>query len=190
MVNKTVYKLVLYPENVEYAPKDWTQIKDKLLELGFIGKPLIGSELQFLVGDEFLQLITFLGCSPQIQLEPDETGEQNHCYVALSDISEVPKFRTLARDVAVRCPDCRKKIDHMNKYIEVWQKTAELSEITCEFCESKTPIHLLDWRHSAAFARCFIDIAHIYPQEAIPGDELLVTLKKVSGQRWNYFFSE
>ena len=187
MTKQPVYKLVLFPESVEYVPADWQKIENKLRE---VGASLSEGQKQFFVGEEFLRLITFLGCSPHIKIEPDDNSNNDFCYIELSHIEEKIRFRRLSRDLVARCPKCRKNIDHGLENIEQLQQSAMTLVVDCLNCQTKTPIYSLDWRHSAAFAHCFIDITHIYPQEAIPGDELLTALEKVSNQKWDYFFSE
>ena len=63
----TVYKLMLTPVAPDTVPADADGLSRALQELEFIGMPfpLVGAT-HYLPGDRFLDLITFLGCSPVV----------------------------------------------------------------------------------------------------------------------------
>ena len=46
----------------------------------------------------------------------------------------------------------------------------------------------MNWRKSAGFARQFIEIFNVYPNEAVPADALLSALQQASGVTWKYFY--
>jgi len=190
MTDKAIYKLTLHPVNSEYTPNNWVDIAQNLAQAGFIGNSIQSESESYYVGENFLQLITFLGCSPNIQIEPEEGNSHNFCQIVMSELNERVQFRYSPRDIAARCPKCRKKLDLWPDWIDSWKKSSDLSPIDCENCSSSLSLFKLNWRHSAAFARCFIDIWNIYPQEAIPTEELLLNLSETTGEEWDYFFSE
>jgi len=111
MKDSMIYKLVFYPISAEYIPDDWQTIKESLRSIGFIGKAIEDRQTTYLVGERFLQLITFLGCSPQIQLAPEAGTIEKFCYIGMSDFQESVHFKSFSRDVGARCPKCRKKFD-------------------------------------------------------------------------------
>ena len=43
---------------------------------------------------------------------------------------------------------------------------------------------------TAVFARMFIDIYSIYPQEVIPTDQFFSLLETQTGTQWDYFFTD
>ena len=190
MPNKKVYKLVLYPVNTEYTPINWLSIKSSLEKVGFIGSAISeNSECNF-VGERFLQLITFLGCSPEIQLEPEDGNDNNFCRIEFSDLSNNVQFRYFERDISARCPKCRKKLSHWSDWLNEWDKSSNSKSVVCEHCDGEMSLFDINWRHNAAFSRCFIDVWHIYPQEAIPTEEILSLLTSETGEQWDYFFSD
>ena len=190
MADKIIHKLVLYPVNTDYMPENWMNIKLSLAQAGFIGKSISLENESYYVGDNFLKLITFLGCSPYIQIEPEEGASDSFCCIVLSDLSNEICFRFLARDVTARCPKCRKNLDSWQNWLNQWKESSGSFVVECEHCSSRLSLFDLNWRHSAAFARCFIDIWNIYPQEAIPTEELLQKLSEATGEDWDYFFSD
>lgn len=193
MSDNVIYKLVLYPTNTEYVPDDWGCIKLGLEKLGFIGGAIPLGDENYYVGDRFLQLITFLGCSPQIQIEPTsqkEPDDDKFCRVVLSKASDNIQFKYFSRDVAARCPKCRKNLSCWSGWVEQWRESPNATSVKCEHCACDLSLFDLNWRHNAAFSRCFIDVWHIYPQEAIPTEELLRVLSEVTNQEWDYFFSD
>ena len=190
MSDSKIYKLVLYPINVGYRPENWNNIQVNLARSGFIGSLIPSKDKCFFVGERFLQLITFLGCSPDIQLSPEDGDDDKYCRVELSDLSDELSFRYFERDVSARCPNCRKNIRHWSQSVKEWGESQKSISVSCEYCDSDVSIFDLNWRHNAAFARCFIDVWHIYPQEAIPTEELLKLLLDETEQEWDYFFSD
>jgi len=190
MADKIIYKLILYPVSTDYVPKSWVNIKLSLNQAGFIGKSISSINESYYVGDNFLQLITFLGCSPHIQIEPEDDNNDSYCRIVLSELNDNIDFRFLARDVIARCPKCRKKLDSWSDWLNQWKESSSAVFVRCEHCDSALSLFDLNWRHNAGFASCFIDIWNIYPQEAIPTEELLSILSEATGEEWDYFFSD
>jgi len=190
MADKNIHKLVLHPVSTDYASESWINIKQGLYQARFIGKSISSENESYLVGDNFLQLITFLGCSPHIEIVPEEENNDSYCRIVLSELNNKIHFRFLARDVIARCPKCRKKLDSWSDWLNQWKESSSAVFVKCEHCDSRLSLFDLNWRHSAAFARCFIDIWNIYPQEAIPTEELLSILFEATGEEWDYFFSD
>ena len=194
------YKLVLYPKSVDYILNDWQKIKSTLENIGFIGD-LIGNrndkQENYFVGENFLSLITFLGCSPDIQIDPEGDSDK-FCRIVFSDlqnpvqspVQSPVQFRFFERDVAASCPKCKGKIKNWSTWLDDWKREQIESSHECLQCNQNNRLFELNWRHNAAFSRYFIDIYNVYPQEAIPGDELMSELKRSTGQEWGYFFCD
>ena len=183
-----IYKLILHPQDVDYAPLSWNDIHAALIETGFLGKALGDNTNKFYIGENFLQLITFMGCSPHIEVEPPKNGSENYCHVEFSEIYTEVQFRFLQGQVFARCPKCRKRDPQWQQAISAWQVSRENSEFTCSICGGVSAIYDLGWRHTAGFAKAFIEIYSIYPNEGIPTDNLLNVLEQASGQCWGYFY--
>jgi len=192
MPENNIYKLVLYPKSVGYILNDWQKIKSTLENVGFIGNHIDKQENYF-VGANFLSLITFLGCSPDIQIEPEGDSDK-FCRIVFSDlqspVQSPVQFRFFERDVAASCPKCKGKIKNWSTWVDDWNREQVESSRECLHCHQNNRLFELNWRHNAAFSRYFIDIYNVYPQEAIPGDELMSELKRSTGQEWGYFFCD
>jgi len=197
-IEKPLYRLVLHPQNAGYAPESSDIIQTALEEVGFIGEScfeadsLVNEESQcsrFLVGEQFLQLLSFMGCSPNINLAPTDEADRDFCHVALSSVYPQSQFRAHERDVFARCPECGRRDTNWKIQIERWQVDNSLNNYVCPHCNKGLSLYDLRWRQLAGFGRVFIDVFSIFPQEGIPTDKLLSHLEKVSGQSWTYFFT-
>jgi hypothetical protein len=139
---------------------------------------------RFCAGPRFLQLISFLGCSPQIRLTPDNGGD--FCHIQLLSPLPHPRLMVGSNTRPPRCPRCRAPMDD-------WQARLETigahlpPEITCPGCRQPvTPHHLL-WRQQAGLGQRFILVHGIFPGEAVPVDELMHCLTQTGGI-WDYCY--
>jgi hypothetical protein len=136
----------------------------------------------YLPGERFLNLLTFLGCSPNINLQPTE-GE-SHCFISILEASSETRYLGSTQSVNPKCPNCKKRIaDWKTNH---WQKADELC--LCDKCQIKTGYSKLNWKLECGFGRCGFEIHHIYPHEAVPTDLLLTILQTFSGFEWNYAY--
>ncbi len=142
---------------------------------------LIGDERKpwlFSTGPEYLNLITYLGCSPHIALGENEGATT----IRLGGIFDAPQFVRGENLKLPRCPRCRKVLEN-----------AEISDspdvsLYCKCCGYGSSIHDFDWRHSAAFGRIFIEISNVFESEAVPGEELAGCLNQATGEVWDYSY--
>ena len=83
--------LVLHSSDPAYAPASLTELEQALRQAGLIGN-LWGEEAQhrYLIGERFLQLVSFLGCAPAIELQPPATGVGEFCHVGINGIYATP----------------------------------------------------------------------------------------------------
>ncbi len=193
-IEKALYRLVLHPEDANYAPESSNMIRELLHDAGFIGEACNVADAEhaqqaFLVGEQFLQLLTFMGCSPNINLAPQHEGDRDFCHIVLSSVSVQPRFRSHERDVFARCPECGRRDTGWRAQIERWQADASLNEYVCPHCGKSLSLYDLRWRQMAGFGRVFIDVFSIFPQEGIPTSNLLSLLEKGSARSWTYFFT-
>jgi hypothetical protein len=189
-----VHKLILHPREPERVPQDLGALRRTLEKLGFIGREIrLGGALHYLPGEHFLQLVTFLGCSPSVALEPPDGFPQGDagptgvtfCHVRIEEsVSEVPRFIAGTDALAPRCPRCRSVLDRLRPMQqgarEIW---------SCPSCGHGTPLWALDWRQRAGFARFAIEIWNIHPFEAVPSDPLLAALSRTSRGEWEFFYA-
>lgn len=180
--------LVLHVRDPAYIPASVADIEQVLMQVGLIGTAWGDStQRRYLIGEHFLQLVTFLGCAPAIELEPPANGHAEFVHVGISDISPVSRFMVDTQDVLPRCPHCRKRYEDWQSAIQAWRiDPAYLTQ--CPACHKSLSPMELDWRQSAGFGHFFISIFNIYPREAIPTEALLLALNKATDQGWDYFY--
>ena len=63
-------RLTLYPRNAYYAWRSRKNVLQSLRLMGLIGEPYRSDGALHRVGGNFLSLVTFLGCAPNIEIEP------------------------------------------------------------------------------------------------------------------------
>jgi len=180
--------LVLHVRDPAYVPASVADLEQVLLQVGLIGQAWgSGTQRRYLIGEHFLQLVTFLGCAPAIELEPPANGHAEFCHVGISNIYPVPRFMADTQDVLPRCPYCRKRYEDWQSAIQCWHTDAAY-QTQCPACHKSLSPMELDWRQSAGFGHFFISIFNIYPREAIPTEALLIALSKATDQTWDYFY--
>ena len=138
----------------------------------------------FPVGNRFLQLVTFMGCSPHIRFEPEHPDDDDYCYIRLI---ESEKTLLLASDNSRTpgCPLCRKPA------IADWSLllgNGQSNLVACQHCGAMSQPEELRWRNDAGMARLFIEINSIFPGEAQPVESLMQHLQHETGCQWRYFY--
>jgi len=193
----TVHKLVLYPARVDCPAVATAPLVTALQRIGLIAAPACrGPASGYRAGDQFLQLVTFLGCSPAIELVPPaDPGEcaracasGSLCHIRFSPGDDRIRFRGDNRLPAPRCPQCRKAEDRWTELIERWRADPRMNLWECRECGYRGRLFDLNFRHRGAFGHSFIDIWGIHPAEAVPGETLLTTLGELSGCAWRYMY--
>lgn len=181
--------LYLCPANAETAPRDYPALIDILKQEGFIGGTIdVDGEEHYKPGDEFLSLITFLGCSPVIALgEPGKTGDE-FCHIAIDEPSPSPRFVAGDNIKVPRCPGCGHRFEQWAPLVEAWESEPQAAAFTCPACEKPLTAPQLRWRKCAGFGRFFIRVWGIFESEAVPNPNLLSTLEKSTGGPWQHFY--
>ncbi len=190
------HKLILAPINPELAPRDVNGLIASLGSLGVTGAPFqLAGRTHYLPGERFLDLITFLGCSPLILLEPPEGTRADpgihadkFCHVGLWYAGEQPVFLAGRNTLSPRCPHCRQPQAPWQRMIAAWESDPSNYQWKCSECAQLSRPYELDWRQSAGFGRFFVEIWGIYPAEAVPGEALLETLSQSTNGRWGFFY--
>ena len=166
----TEFKLMLYPVD-SALDINLDTLKKHLNNLGLLGEALeelLGDE-HYAVGDNFLSQFTFMGCSPDIELEPNP--DKPFCYITLNHVLQA-QFVSGSNLKKTRCTHCKndlKKVD---------------DSLLCSHCDKPLDLNKINWRKSAFVAKAWITIGNIYELEAIPNDELLDSLKQLTSVQW------
>ena len=183
-MNTSIPRLILHPEDIQYIPHSVANILQQLKSIGLISKPGNDASM-YLAGNEFINLLTFLGCSPNINLSPDE-GD-NFCSISIPDIHETTVLLGYTSMIIPRCPSCKHKVADWKQHFHHW-KTGDYT-YTCSECQTETPVAKARWRQEAGYGRFCIAINHIHPHEAVPSDKLLNALQQASDTCWTYFYA-
>lgn len=185
-------QMILHPKDADFSIES-SDLLAILAQLGLTGARLAthldtGGEQQFLVGEHFLQHISFMGCAPAIEFAPEQEG-------ALCDIAKLQKFifvhvpepadnpRWLADLDMARpiCPACSKRFAGCSEYIDK-------ANMTCPHCGQLSVVCDFGWREFGGCAKTMVSIVNAYPKETIPSGNLLSQLAKLTDVEWNYFY--
>jgi hypothetical protein len=189
------YKLLLHPKDPDCHVAA-TTLADSLLALGLIGAPVqLAQETFYPAGEQFLQLVTFLGCSPAIELDPPDdpdlletaSASGKFCHVFLSQTSQ-PWFRCDDNTPAPACPHCREPLPDWPVQRSAWRGNPVQARWTCPRCGQSGDPAALSFRKTAGVARSWVEIRGIYPSEAVPGAALLDCLRELAGCDWKTIY--
>jgi len=184
--NMNISKLIFSPKSTDNT-FDSQSLLNTLIESQFVITEAQDTN-HYLPGERFLSLITFLGCSPNVNLFPVD-GE-NHCFISFIEPTEFPSCVGYTKTANPKCPNCTKRIADWK--ISDWQLPGEILPgklCYCDKCQVQTPYTELNWKHECGFARCGFVVNHIYPHEALPTDQLLDLLKQAAGFEWDYSYA-
>jgi hypothetical protein len=173
--------LTLHPKDPNTSPATAAELVRLLDSIGLLGAPLDPGNAVFRVGDRFLQLISFLGCSPYLRLEPPEDGSDNFCHILVRGPFDRPRLLYGEGTRAPRCPAC-------GAALTGWRAQAGSQVIGCSACGAKHPPDRITWGKHAGHGRLFVEIRNIFPGEAVPVDELLSRLGELDCGEWGYFY--
>ena len=174
-----------------------------LSEIKFSGRSVFAAEseyiqnpLEFCVGDAFLSSVTFMGCSPYIELEPPKTLKPNEkadfCFIRVSKskneniIYHAEQLSEL--NTVPRCNQCRKVISNWNEQIQNIESSNN-AQLTCSNCDAVLRLRELDWRKASGVGNIFVEVLNVYLQEGVPTDPFLQQLKEISSSEWQYFYT-
>ena len=176
-----VYKLILYPESV-IASSTADSIVNVLKKCGLIAGDMVNN--YYLVGDDFLTLLSFLGCAPNISLTP-QAGE-NFCHIVVNPWQASNHYLGHNQSAVPRCPNCKHKLANWQQ-IAHWQNGETLC--TCPQCQRASAMRTLNWKQQGGYGCMAVEIFNIHPFEAVPSDELLDELNKITQIVWRYCYA-
>ncbi|MES9857586.1 MAG: hypothetical protein ABW166_13420 [Sedimenticola sp.] len=177
--------LVLHPADPTAAPPA-DALTQLMAGMGLIGNLQPGEDHVYFTGERFLQLITFLGCSPFVRMEPKDEDDIDYCHIRLLPTSPSPQLLFDKNTRPPRCPHCNKGDgDWLSHFSAEPMATAW----KCPGCGQPLTQAQFKWRHQAGYSRLFVVIPGIFPNEAVPLPELLNKLAGMGGE-WDYFYTQ
>jgi len=182
-MTEAISRLVIHPKQVTDYPQDINGIIHALANIGLLGDRHQDDSI-YLAGGEFLNLITFMGCSPSIKLSPTE-GDK-YCYLQINATSDSVRCLGHTSLISPQCPDCKQKITNW-KDSASWFDGSTIK--TCELCSSEKPVQSFRWRKEAGFGRFSFHISYIHPHEVVPSDIIFQALELATGFPWGYFYA-
>lgn len=171
--------LIIHPEDPEWFPDDIEEITTSLRNAGLIAGNIPDRDQCYFVGDNFLDLIAFMGCSPNINLTPQDNPDK-FCFIRLMRKQEITTLSSRHTHTP-HCPHCKKPEKN-------WSSIMTNTTLACTSCGAISPPWNYNWRKSAGFGRFFIEVTEIYPKEAIPQPALLTGLQQHHNTSWTYFY--
>lgn len=170
-------QLILYTDSD--TPLD--AIAATLEQAGFIATPFdFRGEQHYRTGEGFLQLITFLGCSPTFSL--DISDEEGFCHIKLGH-SSAPTFLGGGPHTMVRCPNCRETV---RQALDTLQR--DTLQWRCPKCGESVCADRIGWRRQAGLGTRWVAIWGVQPELAVPSQELLEALQQTTESRWHYCY--
>jgi hypothetical protein len=172
-------KLIFTPAP-DVPPPERLELERRLREIGFLGSA-IDTE-RFLVGERFMQWVSFMGCSPWLRLAPTEDDNEPFTHIRFQGPLKQPLLRYGNNTRPPRCPHCRRRIDE-------WESRLPTREgpYPCPHCGETTRLDDLVWSNDAGHGRFFIEVWEIFPGEAVPVEGLMQRLRQEGGE-WRYFY--
>lgn len=176
------HSLVLYADHCK------TDIIHKELITFAAQQGLIGQQeeaYRFQVGEQFLSLLCFMGCSPAIELYP-QANNQAYCYIEIPAFNGTSNKRALISD-KVKVPRCQNCKAPQDQLVEKLRYSA-IEKYTCSQCQNDLIPAQLNWRKTAIFSPYRIIIQNIYEAEALPDGNFLTKLEKTFPANWRYAY--
>ncbi|MEA3276913.1 MAG: hypothetical protein U9Q81_16830 [Pseudomonadota bacterium] len=177
-------RLLLTTEDPFLLP-DSDALRAELTTVGFLGEPLPGPDPAFSVGERFLQLVTFAGCSVQIDLLPSADGP--FCHILIAGPFEQPRLLSGRNTRPPRCRNCRSPLRDWKVRLAGWG-AGRVTSIPCPACGNPQPPWGYDWKGSAGFGRLFVSVEEVFPGEAAPAPALMALLESITACPWRYFY--
>ncbi|MDH3970915.1 MAG: hypothetical protein OEU63_01955 [Gammaproteobacteria bacterium] len=190
------YKLILLPTEPQCPPLDCARLASELQAIQLIGEPVaVDNGVFYPTGKHFLQHISFLGCSPAIELEPPsdpaglsaDSAAGKFCHVFLHSSTSLC-LRADQQCPPPRCPKCRQPCSDWRTTFSRGQQNPARTDWNCSGCGFSGQLTDLCFRKAAGIGHTFIEIRGIYPSEAVPTDALLNRLQRLSGGPWRTIY--
>lgn len=176
------HKLMLYPALPNRSQPETGSIIIALKNCGLISGETLREK--YLSGKAFIELLSFLGCSPNICLTPQD--DDNYCHIIIKPPQAIIHCLGYTATAVPRCPKCKNKISNWRQ-TENWQRGE--TACTCHHCNTTTAMQSLIWKQECAYGCMAIEIINIHPFEAVPSENLLRVLHDATGVEWDYSYA-
>lgn len=173
-----MYSLFLYPEHSRTQ-----SISAQSLEKCLTDNKFVSSSRQqncFQHGQQLMEYINFLGCSPAVASAEIETTIHLHSFNTLTAMGG-DSIET------IRYPSCKHPVNDSARLLKNYTPQKRWQ---CPFCGNQGEIDQINWRKTAGISTLFIEISPVFPREAIPTDKLLHLLQNYSQSNWRWFYSK
>lgn len=180
--SKEPNRLILSPTDPYFSPQNLSQLIASLQHVGFMGS--VWSADRYLIGEDFLLAIGFLGCAPSIQMEPlEDPNDLRFCHWHIPSATELPKLVASRTIKPPLCPECRHPFTDWNA------SHAPAASLTCPNCDKTALTNEWVWRRKGmCFSRFHITICNIFEGEAVPDAALLKLLEEATQTPWQYCY--
>jgi hypothetical protein len=179
------YRLYLYPTDANKQISEYL-LKTALQNIKFISESLKSDSAdRYKVGEDFLSLICFMGCSPNIEIEPQQNSP--FCYVEIAKEGAERYFFAGHNIKKANCHHCKKPQPKLAQNLLAANQETLFTQ-QCSACGERIDPSKTNWRKSAFLAKSWVLIGNIYESEAVPDERLLLALKQASGCRWEYAY--
>ncbi len=170
------YSLYLYADECAENVISVEKLIEKLCAIEFLKT---NSQSSYIAGDQLMDYITFLGCSPSLKL-----GEFNST-INFYHFDKVTGMGGSSIET-IKYPGCKHSVKQPASLVSDISKQPNW---LCPVCGQQGKIKDINWRKSAGFSNIFIEISQIFPKEAIPSDKLTGILEEISKTKWKWFYS-
>jgi len=177
--------LYLFPSQPSIV--DTAIVIKKLQQMNVIAETFV--EEKYLLGNEFMHLITFAGCSPYLKLEPNSNSDTEFCHFSYYEQASNHKLLISHTQARPRCPNCNKTIPQWKEHIKEWESNP-LSMVQCQACKKENTAFDLNWKRYAAKGGFLLQFHNIFPGEAIPSDHLLAELSLITNTKWQFSWAD
>jgi len=174
--------MYLCPAQHDFKIDNLLSFVEKIRDIKFISKKIetLQANNNYMTGDSFLEYISYMGCSPAIQFEPDENNKE-FCHIKIHQYETAKLIVSNKQARAPHCPVCEKPVKN-------WQQKKSDAGIYCDHCNNSSNIEAFNWRKMAGYAQLYIEITDIFPKEAVPQQTLLDKLTAITNVKWLYFY--
>lgn len=175
-------QLVLSSLDQMFVPESFEDWIEALQKTEFVGEMCLPQ--RYRVGECFLDGVTFLGCSPELQFEPRE--DLRFCHFYLPAPTEQPRAWAHHHLPASKCPQCKSAIPWPGSTDPVFPADSG----KCANCGHRYSLESLAWRkRQLCFSCAPVVIWDVGDGEAVPADVLMLKLQELSGSDWRFSYA-